>query len=65
MVPRENKNNAYAKFGGTNKEYYGISEVAYFINPLTPQTPQTRSQGLFDNGDAGNQDANTLGHPPR
>ena len=24
MVPRENKNNAYAKFGGTNKEYYGI-----------------------------------------
>ena len=24
MVPRENKNNAHAKFGGTNKEYYGI-----------------------------------------
>ena len=24
MVPRENKNNPYAKFGGTNKEYYGI-----------------------------------------
>ena len=24
MVPRENKNNVYAKFGGTNKEYYGI-----------------------------------------
>ena len=24
MVPRENKNNAYAKFGGTNKESYGI-----------------------------------------
>ena len=24
MVPRENKNNAYAKFGGTDKEYYGI-----------------------------------------
>ena len=24
MVPRENKNNAYAKFGGTNKEHYGI-----------------------------------------
>ena len=23
MVPRENKNNAYVKFGGTNKEYYG------------------------------------------
>ena len=24
MVPRENKNNAYAKFGGTNKKNYGI-----------------------------------------
>ena len=24
MVSRENKNNAYAKFGRTNKEYYGI-----------------------------------------
>ena len=24
MVARENKNNAYAKFGGTNGEYYGI-----------------------------------------
>ena len=23
MVPRENKNNAYAKFGRINKEYYG------------------------------------------
>ena len=29
MAPRENKNNAHVKFGGTNKEYYGISEVAY------------------------------------
>ena len=33
MVPRENKNNAYAKFGGggggADKEYYGISEVGY------------------------------------
>ena len=26
MVPRENKDNAYAKFGRTNKEYYGISQ---------------------------------------
>ena len=25
MVPRQNKNNAYSKSGGTNKEYYGIS----------------------------------------
>ena len=24
LVPKENENNAYAKFGGTNKEYYGI-----------------------------------------
>ena len=24
MVPKENENNAYAKFGWTNKEYYGI-----------------------------------------
>ena len=27
MVRRENKNNAYAKFLGTNKEYYGISRT--------------------------------------
>ena len=26
MVPRENKNNGYAKFWRTNKEYYGIFE---------------------------------------
>ena len=24
MVPRENENNDYVKFGGTNKEYDGI-----------------------------------------
>ena len=24
MVPRETKNNAFAKFGGSNQEYYGI-----------------------------------------
>ena len=24
MVPRENKNDAYAKFWRTNQEYYGI-----------------------------------------
>ena len=33
MVPRENKNNAYAKFGGTNKEYYGISRSGLFAPP--------------------------------
>ena len=27
MVPRENKNNASAKFGGTNKEYYVIYQT--------------------------------------
>ena len=26
MVPRKNKNNSYAKFWRTNKEYYGIFE---------------------------------------
>ena len=26
MVPGESKNNAYAKFGAANKEYYGISQ---------------------------------------
>ena len=31
MVPRENKNNAYAKFGGTNKEYYGIFQSGLYI----------------------------------
>ena len=30
MVSRENKNNAYAKFGGTNKEYYGIFRTGLF-----------------------------------
>ena len=30
MVPRENKTNAYAKFGGTNKEYYGIFRTGLF-----------------------------------
>ena len=30
MVARENKNNAYAKFGGTNKEYYGIFRSGLF-----------------------------------
>ena len=27
MFPRENKNNAYAKRGGTTKEYYCISAL--------------------------------------
>jgi len=32
MVPRENKNNAYAKFRGTNKEYYGIFRSGLWID---------------------------------
>ena len=32
MAPRENKNNAYAKFGGTNKEYYGIFRTGLLPN---------------------------------
>ena len=31
LVSRENKKIAYAKFWRTNKEYYGIFEVAYWI----------------------------------
>ena len=35
MVPRENKNNAYAKFGGTNKEYYGIFRTGLLRLPFS------------------------------
>ena len=32
MVPRENKNNTYGKFGWTNKEYYnGIFRIGLFL----------------------------------
>ena len=34
MVPRENKNNDYAKFGGTNKEYYGIFRTGLLFMSL-------------------------------
>ena len=34
VVPRENKNNSHAKFGGTNKDYYGISRSGLFVLPL-------------------------------
>ena len=36
MVRRENKNNAYAKFGGTNKEYYGIFRTGLFGRATFP-----------------------------
>ena len=41
MVPRENKNNAYAKFGGTNKEYYGIipSGLLQLLHVLLQKLP--------------------------
>ena len=32
MVPRENENNAYAKFWRTNKECYGIFESGPFVD---------------------------------
>ena len=31
MIPRENKNNTYAKFWKTNKEYYGIFESGLLL----------------------------------
>ena len=34
MVPRENKNNAYAKLGGQTKSVIVSSEVAYFNSLL-------------------------------
>ena len=34
MVPRDNKNNAYAKFGETNKEYYGIFQNGLLLCTL-------------------------------
>ena len=34
MVPRENKNNAYAKFWRANKEYYGVFESGLLRNRL-------------------------------
>ena len=37
MVLRENKNNAYAKLGGTNKEYYGIFRSGLFEIVITTQ----------------------------
>ena len=41
MVPRENKNNAYAKFGGTNKEYYGTFQSGLLRTVPTIVTAHT------------------------
>ena len=35
MVPRENKNNAYAKFGGQTKGIMVFLKVAYSVASLT------------------------------
>ena len=51
MVPRENENNAYVKFGGTKKEYYGIFRNGQYKPGLhdkhfghgTPPCPYFRS----------------------
>ena len=34
MAPRETENNAYAKFGVTNKEHYGLYGI--FLERLPP-----------------------------
>ena len=39
MAPRENKNNAHAKFGGTNKEYYSIFESGLGLFPFSSKFP--------------------------
>ena len=50
MAPRENKNNAYAKFGGTNKEYYGIFRTGLLHGEQTRGGLLTESNS--DNGTA-------------
>ena len=39
MVPRENENKAYAKFGGTSKKYYGIITSGLFLVPVRALGP--------------------------
>ena len=41
MVPRENKNNAHAKFEGTNEEYFGIFRNG-LIGPVHTKTHRKR-----------------------
>ena len=38
MVPRENENNAYAKFWKTSKEYYGIFESGLLVTVVLTNT---------------------------
>ena len=41
MAPRETENNAYAKFGVTNKEHYGYGIFLERLPPISshPQNP--------------------------
>ena len=45
MAPRETENNAYAKFGVTNKEHYGM--LWYFLEWSIARWPQPLSRGLI------------------
>ena len=45
MVPRENKNNAYAKFEGKNKEYYSIFRSG-LLNSHKKETKKKKTQGF-------------------
>ena len=42
LGPSETENNAYAKFGGTNKEYYGIFENGQILCSSNAPTPFPR-----------------------
>ena len=78
MVPRENKNNAHAKFGGKNKEYYGIfrsglvsTELRFVFQDIQVQdvaliVHDRRRGGLvvgvFDSGSSGPGSGSGWGH---
>ena len=47
MVPRENKNNAYAKFGGTNKEYNGIFRSGLLLENLKCYYDKKKNNSSF------------------
>ena len=47
MVPRENKNNAYAKFWRENKEYYGIFESGLFDPTLAVWPGHLVTKGIL------------------
>ena len=52
MIPRENKNNAYAKFGGKNEKYYGIIPSGQFLHsaPLIYYTSWSYMLFVFQSG---------------